>query len=85
MPPSNWMAAVGRSPPVRTVVGAPGLPDDLVDHHLSAGGRITFFMAGPEGERHDSTWKVIAADPPRHLELRDADVDEDGSLNDGNA
>jgi uncharacterized protein YndB with AHSA1/START domain len=44
-----------------------------------------FFMAGTEGERHDSTWEVIAADPPRHLELRDADVDDDGRPNDGNA
>ena len=42
-------------------------------------------MAGPEGERHDSAWEVVAADPPRHLELRDADVDDDGRPNDGNA
>ena len=42
-------------------------------------------MAGTEGERHDSTWEVVAADPPRHLELRDADVDDDGRPNDGNA
>ncbi len=42
-------------------------------------------MAGPEGDRHDSMWEVIAADPPGHLELRDADVDADGRPNDGNA
>ena len=42
-------------------------------------------MTGAEGERHDSTWEVVAADPPRHLELRDADVDDDGRPNDGNA
>ena len=35
--------------------------------------------------RHDSTWEVIAADPPCRLELRDADVDDDGRPNDGNA
>jgi uncharacterized protein YndB with AHSA1/START domain len=40
---------------------------------------------GTEGNRHDSTWDVIAADPPRHLELRDADVDDAGRPNDGNA
>ena len=62
----------------------PGYPATVVDHELRAGGRITFFMTGTEGERHDSTWEVIAADPPRHLELRDADVDEDGRPNDGN-
>lgn len=38
-----------------------------------------------EGERFDSTWEVVAADPPRHLELRDVDVDVDGRPNDGNS
>jgi uncharacterized protein YndB with AHSA1/START domain len=65
--------------------GPPGFPPTVVDHDLRAGGRITFFMVGPDGEREDSTWAVIAADPPRHLELRDADVDDAGRPNDGNA
>jgi uncharacterized protein YndB with AHSA1/START domain len=65
--------------------GPPGYPVTVVDHDLRAGGRITFFMAGTEGERHDSAWEVVAADPPHHLELRDADVDDDGTPNDGNA
>jgi uncharacterized protein YndB with AHSA1/START domain len=65
--------------------GAPGYPTTVVDHDLRPGGRIAFFMTGTEGARHDSTWEVIAADPPRRLELRDADVDKDGRPNDGNA
>lgn len=65
--------------------GPPGYPVTVLDHDLRTGGRINFFMAGAEGERHESTWEVLAADPPRHLELRDADVDEDGRPNDGNA
>jgi uncharacterized protein YndB with AHSA1/START domain len=65
--------------------GPPGYPVTVVDHDLRPSGRITFFMAGDEGERHDSTWEVIAADPPHYLELRDADVDHDGRPNDGNA
>ncbi len=65
--------------------GPPGYPVTVVDHDLRAGGRITFFMAGHEGDRHDSTWEVVAADAPRLLELRDADVDDDGRPNDGNA
>ena len=65
--------------------GPPGCTVTVVDHDLRAGGRITFFMTGTEGERHDSMWEVIAADPTRHLELRDADVDADGRPNDGNA
>lgn len=65
--------------------GPPGYPTTVVDHDLSSGGRISFFMSGPEGERNDGIWDVIAADPPRRLELRDADVDDDGRPNDGNA
>lgn len=65
--------------------GPPGYPVTVVEHELRAGGRIRFLMAGPEGERHDNKWAVIAADPPRYLELRDADVDDDGRPNDGNA
>ena len=64
--------------------GAPGYPATVVDHDLRAGGRVTFFMTGLKGERLDSTWQVIAADPPRYLELQDADVDDAGRPNDGN-
>jgi uncharacterized protein YndB with AHSA1/START domain len=63
----------------------PGYSTTVVDYDLRTGGRLSFFMTGTEEERHDSTWEVIAADPPRHLELRDADVDDDGRPNDGNA
>jgi uncharacterized protein YndB with AHSA1/START domain len=42
----------------------PGYPATVVDHDLRAGGRITFFMTGTDGDRHDSTWEVLAADPP---------------------
>ncbi len=65
--------------------GPPDYPATVVEYDLRAGGRITFFMVGPEGGRHDSAWEVLVADAPRHLELRDADVDEDGRPNDGNA
>jgi uncharacterized protein YndB with AHSA1/START domain len=65
--------------------GPPGYRATVVDHDLRAGGQITFFRAGMGAERHDSTWEIIAVDPPRHLELRDADVDDDGRPNDGNA
>jgi uncharacterized protein YndB with AHSA1/START domain len=65
--------------------GPPGYPTTVVNYDLGTGGRITFFVTGTEGERQDNTWDVIAADPPRHLELRDADVDDDGHPNDGNA
>jgi uncharacterized protein YndB with AHSA1/START domain len=45
--------------------GPPGYPATVVGHDLRAGGSVTFFMTGPEGERHDSTWEVLAAEPTR--------------------
>ncbi|MGH9274693.1 MAG: SRPBCC family protein [Acidimicrobiales bacterium] len=65
--------------------GPPGMPPTVVDHDLRVGGRITFFTTVAEGERVDSTWEVVAAEPPCHLEVRDADVDYDGRPNDGNS
>ena len=62
--------------------GPPGFSATVVDHDLRTGGRITFFM-GTGDERMDATWEVLTADPPRHLELRDADVDDSGRPNDG--
>lgn len=64
--------------------GPPGYPVTVVDHDLRAGGRIAFSMGG-DAERHDQEWEVLAAEPPHRLELRDADVDEHGRPNDGNA
>ena len=61
-----------------------GYRTTVVDFDLRTGGRIAFFM-GTDDERHDSTWEVVVADPPHHLELRDADVDEGGRPNDGNS
>lgn len=64
--------------------GPPGYPVTVADHDLRTGGRIAFSM-GAGDERHESTWEVVAAEPPGHLELRDADVDEHGQPNDGNS
>jgi uncharacterized protein YndB with AHSA1/START domain len=64
--------------------GPPSFPVTVVDHDVRTGGRITFFM-GSGDERMDMMWGVVAADPPHRLELRDADVDEDGRPNDGNS
>ena len=64
--------------------GPPGYPVQVHDHDLRTGGQVTFSM-GADEEQHHSEWAVVAAEPPRHLELRDADVDDEGRPNDGNA
>lgn len=63
--------------------GSAEYPTTVVDHDLVSGGKITFFMTGPDGEKMHSVWGVVATEPPRRIELTDADVDANGTPNDG--
>jgi len=54
------------------VWGPPTYPATVVDHDLRAGGRITFFMAGTEGERHDfdlAGWDELRRLDPRTVTI----------------
>jgi len=61
--------------------GPPSHPATVVDHELMPGGTVTYFMTGPEGDRHHGWWRVIAVDAPRVLEFEDGFADEDGNPN----
>lgn len=61
--------------------GPPTYPATVVDHDLTAGGRVTYFMTSPEGERFHGWWQVIAVDPARRLEFVDGFADADGQVN----
>ncbi len=60
--------------------GPPDYPATVVDHDLTAGGRVTYFMTGPEGEVYRAWWQVLAVDPPNRLELVDGFADEHGEV-----
>ncbi len=62
--------------------GPPTFPATFVDHDLAVGGRASYFMTGPDGDRHHGWWQVLAIDPPKRLELRDGFADEHGTPND---
>lgn len=51
--------------------GPPTYPAKVVDHDLSPGGTVTYYMTGPEGDEHWGWWKVIQVDPPTGLEFED--------------
>jgi uncharacterized protein YndB with AHSA1/START domain len=56
--------------------GPPTYPATFVDHDLRPGGRVTYFMTSPEGEKYAGYWDVQAVDAPRSLELKDGFADE---------
>jgi uncharacterized protein YndB with AHSA1/START domain len=61
--------------------GPPTHPATVVDHDLTRGGRVTYYMTGPDGEKYHSWWRIISVDPPRSLEFEDGFADDSGRAN----
>lgn len=61
--------------------GPPTYPATVVDHDLVPGGTVTYFMTGPEGDKHGGWWRVLAVDAPHSLEVQDGFSDDTGSPN----
>jgi uncharacterized protein YndB with AHSA1/START domain len=61
--------------------GPPSHPATFINHELTPGGRATYFMTGPDGEKYHGWWQVLAVDPPRRLEVRDGFADANGTPN----
>jgi uncharacterized protein YndB with AHSA1/START domain len=62
--------------------GPPTYPATFVDHDLAPGGRVTYFMTGPDGDKYHGWWQVLAVEPPNRLELKDGFADAAGAPND---
>jgi uncharacterized protein YndB with AHSA1/START domain len=58
--------------------GPPTYPATVVEHQLTTDARVTYFMTGPEGDRHHGWWRVLAVDPPHGLEFEDGFADAHG-------
>jgi len=56
--------------------GPPEYPATFVDHDLKPGGRMTYYMTGPEGDKVASVWTVTAVDEPRGFSFDDAFADD---------
>lgn len=59
------------------VFGPPTHPATFVDHDLSPGGRATYFMTSPEGDRYYGWWLVTAVDEPRSFAFEDGFADDE--------
>ncbi|MEO5633787.1 SRPBCC domain-containing protein [Gaiella sp.] len=61
--------------------GPPTYPATVLDHDLTPGGRVTYVMTGPEGDRHRGWWRVLAVEAPHRLEFEDGFADGAGDPN----
>lgn len=59
------------------VWGPPGFPATVVEHSLVPGGRVHYFMTGPDGEKFAGWWAVSAVDEPRGFDFDDGFADAD--------
>lgn len=44
------------------VWGPPTYPATVVEHDLTPGGQVKYFMTGPDGEKFAGYWKITAVD-----------------------
>jgi uncharacterized protein YndB with AHSA1/START domain len=63
--------------------GPPTYPATVVDHDLNPGGSVSYYMTGPEGDRHWGWWHVTSSDAPRELAFEDGFADETGAPDPG--
>jgi len=63
------------------VWGPPTYPATVVDHDLTPGGRVTYYMTGPEGDKHAGYWRVTAVDEPTSFAFDDGFADLDFNPN----
>ena len=59
--------------------GPPEYPATVVDHEFKPGGKVRYYMTGPEGEVYHGASAFVALDPPSSLEFTDVFLDDDGN------
>jgi uncharacterized protein YndB with AHSA1/START domain len=47
----------------------------VVDHDLTPGRRTTYYMTGPEGDKHAGYWQITAVDEPTSFSFEDGFAD----------
>ena len=60
--------------------GPPTYRATVVEHDLTAGGRVTYYMTGPNGEKLHAWWRIVSVDPPRSLMFEEGNADEGSSM-----
>ena len=59
--------------------GPPSYPATVVEHDLTAGGRVTYYMTGPGGEKLHAWWRIVSVDPPRSLTFEEGNAKDSWS------
>jgi uncharacterized protein YndB with AHSA1/START domain len=80
-PPARVWQVYADPRQLEKVWGPPTYPATFVDHSLTPGGRMNYYMTGPEGEKFAGYWTITAVDEPRSFEFEDGFADLDFNPN----
>jgi uncharacterized protein YndB with AHSA1/START domain len=67
------------------VWGPPTYPATVVDHDLRPGGRTTYYMTSPEGEKFAGYWTITDVEEPEGFAFEDGFADLEFTPNPGPA
>lgn len=56
--------------------GPPTHPATVVEHDLTPGGHVHYFMTAPDGEKFYGGWRVLSVDEPHRFTVEDFFADE---------
>ncbi|MGL5817839.1 MAG: SRPBCC family protein [Phycicoccus sp.] len=70
-PPQRIWALYDDPRQLEQVWGPPTYPATFVDHDLRPGGRVTYYMTSPEGEKLAGYWEVTEVEKPHRFAFRD--------------
>ena len=58
--------------------GPPTWPATFEEHDFVVGGRSSYYMTGPQGQKARGWWSITAIDAPHRLEFQDGFAGDDG-------
>lgn len=56
--------------------GPPSHPATVVEHSLTPGGRMNYYMTGPDGEKYYGGWRIQTVEEPHRFTFEDFFADE---------
>lgn len=59
--------------------GPPTYPATMVEHDLTPGGKVSYYMTGPEGDQPRGWWRIISVEAPHRLQFEDGFADSEGN------
>ncbi len=70
-PPKRIWEVYADPRQLERVWGPPTCPATFVDHDLTPGGRVNYYMTDPEGEKYYGYWEVRTVDEPHSFTFDD--------------